>query len=302
MPRLPSLTGLRAFEATARLMSFKDAAAELSVTATAISHQIRQLEEELGERLFIRGGRAISLTDTGRALYPDIRDAFVLMLRAADRIRPDDGCRLTISTVASFAVKWLVPRLGDFQSTYPNMDVRITTDMTLVDFKRDDVDLAIRYGRGDWPEVKSYRLMAEDWRPLCSPRLVREHQLYSPGDLAKVTLLHNSSYVDDWQRWLTMADYTDLKSKRNLTFDDSSLVLQAAIDGLGVALGRRGFSDSDIAAGTLVEPFDIHFPQETAFYVVVPELRSEEKGIAAFRDWILNAAERDAGLIQGEKS
>jgi LysR family glycine cleavage system transcriptional activator len=299
MTRVPSLNGLRAFESVARLMSFKDAATELSVTATAISHQIRQLEEELDNRLFVRGGRAISMTEAGRTLYPDVHEAFGLLQRAADRFDVRDGCRITISTVTSFAVKWLVPRLGKLQDSHPQLDVRITTDLALVDFKRSDIDIGIRYGRGNWPGLKSYRLMAEDLRPICSPTLVANGRISEPLDLANETLLHNTSYSDEWQRWLTMVGYPDLKPTRNLSFDDSSLVLQAAIDGLGVALGRRAFSDADLASGKLVQPFDIHFPQETAFYIVVPEDRAVEKSLVAFRDWILHEADQSGGSIAG---
>ena len=289
MIRLPSLTGLRAFEAAARLMSFKQAAAELAVTPTAVSHQIRQLEAELGARLFVRGSRGVGLSETGRALYPDVRDGFEALHRGAERIRGRDRNRLTISTVASFAVKWLVPRLGRFQARYPEIDVRITTEMALVDFARDEIDLAIRYGHGRWPGLTADRLMAEDWRPLCSPDL----ELASPADLSRHTLLHNSRYEDDWRRWLTMAGFADVEAARQLTFDDSGAVLQAAINGLGVALGRRGYADADLAAGRLVEPFDIHLPQETAFYVVVPERRVGEPAIAAFHDWVLAEAAAD---------
>ncbi len=287
MKRLPPLTGLKAFEAAARLMSFKDAADELAVTPTAVSHQIRQLEADIGEKLFVRGGRSVDLTSAGRLLYPDVHEAFALLHRAAGRLQPEPGCRLTVSTVASFAVKWLIPRLGKFQDLHPDMDVRITTDMKLVDFERDDVDLAIRYGTGQWPGLRVDRLMSEDWRPVASPELAARIPLETPADLANHTLLHHSNYPDDWQRWLRMAGYPELAAARHLTFDDSAAGVQAAINGLGVALGRRAYSDADIAAGTLIEPFDIHFPQETAFYIVAPETRADEKAIAAFRDWIL---------------
>src|SRR3954463_3595462 len=171
--RLPSLNGLRAFEAAARHLSFTLAAAELNVTQTAISHQIRRLEEELGIRLFIRQNRALALTAEARDYLPGIRAAFNDLRLATDRLlRKDDDKVLTISTLASLAAKWLLPRLTDFQEQHPGIDVRITTSTSLVDFQRDDVDDAIRYGRGQWPGLRADWLMADELFPVCSPSLI----------------------------------------------------------------------------------------------------------------------------------
>src|SRR4051812_30751437 len=172
--RLPSLNGLRAFEAAARHMSFTLAASELNVTQTAISHQIRRLEEELGIRLFVRQNRTLSLTPEAKEYLPGIRAAFNDLRLATDRLlRKDDGNVLTVSTLASLAAKWLLPRISSFQQQHPGIDVRITTSTALVDFRRDGVDAAIRYGRGQWPGLRADWLMADKMFPVCSPELLK---------------------------------------------------------------------------------------------------------------------------------
>lgn len=287
--RLPSLGGLRAFEAAARHLSFKAAAAELAVTPTAISHRIRRLEEELGCQLFHRRTRSIVLSRAGETLLPDVRDAFLKLQRAAGKLREAEGRGvLTVSTVASFAVKWLVPRLGDFQQQNPGIDVRISSNLALSNFRDDGVDLAIRYGRGAWPGLRADMLYREESFPLVAPSLLSGGPpLNDPADLARHTLLHVSIYPDDWRRWLTMAGFADLEPAGNQIFDDSIIALQAAINGLGVTLGRHTLSGADIAAGRLVKPFEMPLPQETAFYVVSPLATQDKPKIAAFRDWIL---------------
>jgi LysR family glycine cleavage system transcriptional activator len=187
MPFLPSLHALRAFEASARLGSFKAAARELFVTPAAVSQQIKLLEEELGTRLFIRMNRAVALTEAGQALAPVLRDAFERITETVRRLpgRERPGT-LTISVLPSFAAKWLVPRLGRFQQRHPEIDVRISASMHLVDFGREDVDLAIRHGSGSWTGVTAVRLFAEDLVPVCSPRLLRgRHPLRTPQDLRR---------------------------------------------------------------------------------------------------------------------
>src|SRR5256714_11975093 len=203
--RLPSLNGLRAFEAAARHLSFTTAASELNVTQTAISHQIRRLEEELGVRLFVRQNRALALTPQAKDYLPGVRAAFNDLRLATDRLwRGDDGHVLTVSTLASLAAKWLLPRLSNFQETNPGIDVHITTSTSLVDFRSGDVDAAIRYGRGNWPGLRADWLMADELFPVCSPALLKgDKPLRCPEDLAHWTLLHSSGgYDDDWRPWL----------------------------------------------------------------------------------------------------
>ena len=293
--RLPSLNGLRAFEAAARHLSFTQAAAELNVTQTAISHQIKRLEEELGVRLFVRQNRALSLTPEAKEYLPGIRAAFNDLRLATDRLlRKDDDHALTVSTLASLAAKWLLPRLSAFQDAHPGIDVRITTSTSLVDFQRDDVDAAIRYGRGHWPGVRADWLMADQMFPVCSPALLAgKKPLRKPEDLADHVLLHSSSgNDDDWRLWLTAAGLpTNLSKQPGVTFDIMFMTIQAAIDGIGVAMGRTSYVKDDIAKGRLVVPFEITLPVDAGFYLVSPDGRADSPKLSAFRNWLVATAQ-----------
>jgi LysR family glycine cleavage system transcriptional activator len=294
-PRLPSLNGLRAFEAAARHLSFTNAASELNVTQTAISHQIRRLEQELGIRLFVRQNRALTLTSEARDYLPGVRAAFNDLRLATDRLlRKDNDHVLTISTLASLAAKWLLPRLSAFQEQHPGIDVRITTSTSLVDFKSGDVDAAIRYGRGQWPGLHADWMMADQLFPVCSPALlIGDKPLRCPEDLADQTLLHSSSgYDDDWRLWLTAAGLPPNISKQpGLTFDLIFMTVQAAIDGIGVAIGRTSYVETDIAKGRLVVPFKITLPADAGFYLVSPEARADSPKLSAFRQWLLTSVQ-----------
>jgi LysR family glycine cleavage system transcriptional activator len=288
--RLPSLNGLRAFEAAARHLSFTVAASELNVTQTAISHQIRRLEQELGIRLFVRRNRTLDLTPEARDYLPGVRAAFNDLRLATDRLRrKGEGHVLTVSTLASLAAKWLLPRLSTFQQAHPGIDVRITTSTSLVDFRTGDVDAAIRYGRGHWPGLRADWLMADELFPICSPALLAGNKpLRCPEDLAHHTLLHSSSgYDDDWRLWLTAAGLpADISRQPGLTFDLIFMTVQAAIDGFGVAMGRTSYVETDIAKGRLVVPFEITLPADAGFYLVSPEARAEPAKLSAFRQWL----------------
>ncbi len=292
MSALPSLNGLRAFEAAARHLSFTRAAAELNVTQTAISHQIRRLEEQLGLRLFVRRSRALLLTREAQEYLPAVRVAFDDLRLATERLkRPQKAQLLTVSTIASLAAKWLLPRLAGFQEAHPGIEVRISTSNHLVDFGREEVDVAIRYGRGRWPGLDARWLMAEDIFPVCNPALLNGAKpLKQPQDLAQHTLIHATTAREDWQLWLTAAGLPKaLAARPGLTFDLSLMALQAAIDGLGVALGRTPYVEADIAAGRLVVPFDVKLPAEAGFYVVAPQKTADTPKIALFRDWVVTA-------------
>jgi LysR family glycine cleavage system transcriptional activator len=293
--RLPSLNGLRAFEAAARHLSFTNAATELNVTQTAISHQIRRLEEELGIRLFVRQNRALALTPQAKDYLPGVRAAFNDLRLATDRLlRKDNDHVLTVSTLASLAAKWLLPRLSAFQEAHPGIDVRITTSTALVDFKAGDVDAAIRYGRGHWPGVRADWLTADELFPVCSPALLTGNRpLRSPQDLADHTLLHTSGvYDDDWRLWLTAAGLpADISKLPGLTFDLILMTVQAALDGIGVAMGRTSYVEADIAKGRLVVPFKITLPTDAGFYLVSPEGRTDPPKLAAFRQWLAASAQ-----------
>ena len=289
--RLPSLNGLRAFEAAARHLSFTRAASELNVTQTAISHQIRRLEEELGIRLFIRKNRALALTTKARDYLPGVRAAFNDLRLATDQLlRKGEDNVLTVSTLASLAVKWLLPRLSTFQKAHPKIDVRITTSTNLVEFRSGDVDAAIRYGRGHWQGLRADWLMADELFPVCSPALLTSRRpLRTPEDLRDHVLLHTgASDSDDWRLWLTAAGLpTEISKQPGITFDLSLMTVQAAVDGIGVAMGRTSYVQDDIAKGRLVVPFNITLPADAGFYLVSPEGSADPPKLKAFRDWLL---------------
>lgn len=286
--RLPPLKALRAFEAAARHLSFKQAAAELHVTPGAVGQQISRLEADLGTPLFRRLTRSVELTAAGRAYLPVVRSAFQEISDATKRVdASSDFETVTVSLPPSFAIKWLVPRLGRFRERWPDIDVRVTTTGRLVDFDRENVDVAIRHGLGQYPGLCSWRLMSEDLSPVCSPTLaIGELPLKQPGDLKRHTLLHDQDHRD-WTMWLQAAGTEGVNSKRGLTFSDEALMLQAAIEGQGVALGRTTLVERDIAEGRLVRLFDVAMPSAFAHYLVCPEATAAVPKINAFRDWLL---------------
>lgn len=278
-------------------MSFTRAAAELNVTQTAVSHQIRRLEEQLGLRLFVRTTRSLRLTREAQDFLPTVRSAFEDLRRATERLRRRQrNDVLMVSTTISLAAKWLVPRLAGFQEAHPEIEVRITTGTRLVDFHQEEIDVAIRYGRGLWPGLRADWLMAEDIFPVCSPKLAGGTKpLRQPADLAAHTLLHTETDRDEWVLWLTAAGLpTDLPTRRSLTFDQRLMTLQAAIDGLGVALGTTRIVESDIASSRLIAPFgSITLPAEAGYYLVCPAETAEVHKIALFREWLTQLATRE---------
>jgi LysR family glycine cleavage system transcriptional activator len=297
MPRrLPPLNALRAFEAAARHLSFTQAAQELNVTQAAISHQVKALEERLGVLLFHRRGRTLMLSEAGQAYLPPVREAFDGLATATEGlIRRDSAGTLTVSCLSSFAVTWLVPRLKRFRDTEPDIDVRLSASDQLVDFAREDVDLAIRYGRGDWSGLKVDRIMTEDITPVCSPKLLEgPKRLERPADLRHVTLLHEDMR-ESWRMWLLAAGVDDVDPERGPGFSHANMAIQAAVDGQGVALGRTPLVAAELAAGRLVKPFDISLPAEFAYYLVCPEATAERPKVRAFRAWLLEMAAEEAG-------
>ena len=293
MNRLPSLNALRAFEVAGRHLSFTRAARELNVTQAAVSHQIKALEAQLGVRLFRRAARGLLLTDTGQAYLADVREAFRRLMQATERLRVRDVAGvLTVSVLPSLASRWLIHRLGSFQERHPEIDVRVSADDRSVQFDREDVDVAIRYGRGVYPGAEADLFLTEELFPVCSPRLMEgPHPLRRPADLAHHMLLHDD-LPTNWAMWLKVAGATNVDPTRGPAFTDSGMVLQAAIDGMGVALGRSALAGDDLAAGRLVRPFDITLPAENAYYLVYPEHTANRPKIKAFRDWILAEAEQ----------
>lgn len=292
--RLPSLNALRAFEAAARHLSFSKAADEMNVTKAAVSHQVKALEEDLGMPLFRRMNRALVLTAAGQSLLPPISEALGLMAAAVKRLHQQDKAGvLTITTIDSFAAGWLVPRLGRFRKEHPSIDVRIATSDERVDFMRENVDLAIRYGAGKWPGVSAERLMTEEAFPVCSPELQRQGPpLENPADLKHHTLLHDDMR-EDWRMWLMAVDAPDVDASKGPGYHHSNLVIQAAEQGDGVALARSVLVEHALAAGRLVKPFNISIPIEYAYYLVCPPANLSRPKIKAFRTWLLREARGD---------
>jgi len=289
---LPPLRALRAFEAAARHLSFTKAGAERFVTQAAVSHQIRALEEDLGVRLFRRMNRRLMLTEEGQRYLPAVSRAFDLLREATTALRAHDiPGPLTVSVLPSFAARWLVPRLGRFFARHPDIDLRIDPSVAICDFAQGDVDVGIRYGRGDYPGLRADRLLDEDIFPVCSPLLkAGPPGLHRPEDLRHHTLLHDDSHAD-WRTWLLAAGVDGVDPERGTIFTDSSMLIQAAIAGQGVALARGVLVADALAAGRLVRPFRLSLPAEFAYYFVYPERVAAHPKVRAFRDWLLEEAQ-----------
>ena len=292
MPRrLPPLKALRAFESAARFMSFTRAADDLSVTQTAVSHQVRALEEWFGVSLFRRGGRKLALTESGKLLYPAAAEAFDRIAEAAERASGPDGNRtLTVSLTPSFGTRWLVQRLGRFWARHPEIDLKLHHTIHLVDLRREEADVAVRWGRGSWPGLEAEFLIRAGFTPVCSPALLSgPHPLRRPADLRNHTLLHEEDY-EDWTQWLTAAGVDGVDPRRGPVIDDPSVLDRATLDGQGVALGRTDLIAEHLAAGRLVRPFDLDLDTDYAYYVVYPPKSLERPKVKAFRDFVLAEA------------
>ena len=292
MPRrLPSLNALRAFEAAARHLSFTRAAEELNVTQAAVSHQIKSLEEDLGIPVFRRLNRALVLTGAGKTLFPAVSEAMAIMTSAVDSLHhQDQSGELTVTTMDSFAATWLVPRLGRFRTSNPDIDVRITTSDDRVDFARVNVDFAIRFGAGNWPGLNVERLMTEEVFPVCAPSLLETGPpLTSPADLKNHTLLHDD-LREDWRMWLMATGQKDIDASKGPGYQHSNLVILAAEQGDGVALARSVLVQGALDSGRLVKPFDFALPGEFAYYMVCPQANLKRPKVKAFRKWLIQEA------------
>lgn len=295
------LNALRAFEASARHQSFSAAAVELHVTPAAVGQLVRVLEDWLGTPLFHRGtsGKArLVPTETAERALPDIRAGFDRLTMGLERLREGavNGV-LTVTVSPAFAAKWLLSRIDRFQALCPDTDVRLETSLKPVDFVARRVDIGVRYGSGEWPGLTSEKLLDEEIYPVCSPRLLRDpERLRTPGDLARETLIHDlsmESHADfpSWKAWLERTGACEVTSTRGMKINNSAAVLQAAIEGHGIALARSVMAQDDLATGRLVRLFpDMEFPSALAYYIVYrPECASLPK-LVAFRDWLLREA------------
>lgn len=292
--RLPSLNGLKAFEATARHESFTKAAHELCVTQGAVSQQVKGLETELGVRLFRRERQRLIITDAGRSYLEVVRDAFDRLGMGTERLlqRQKSGA-LTITTSPNFAAKWLVHRLGRFSEAHPEIDLRVSASVQHIDFAREDIDLAIRHGDGEWPGMHVTRLCTEQLFPVCSPKLLSAGALRSPGDIRRHTLLHTNG-TSEWENWLRRVEVDGVDVKRGVVFNQAGMTIDAAVDGQGIALARTALASSDLIAGRLIRPFALAFDAPYAFWIVCPKSAAELPKIATFRSWLLEEGADDA--------
>jgi LysR family transcriptional regulator, glycine cleavage system transcriptional activator len=299
VPRsLPPLNALRAFEVAARLSSFTRAARELHVTPAAVSHQIRGLETYLGVTLFKRTTRHLELTDQGRLAAEQLREGFELLAHGVDQLRArQTRASLVVSVTSAFATRWLVPRLGTFAARHPGIDVRLRAASGATDFDVDEIDIAVRIGRGAFGGAVAVPLIEESVVPVASPALIRERGLRRAADLAKGALLHDDSLrrvgrSAGWPMWIRAAKARNLDVTGGMHFDDGHLVLQAAATGYGVALGRLTYALDDLAARRLKIPFGPLLETDLKYYLLLPEARAGEPTIDAFRSWIVDEAAR----------
>jgi LysR family glycine cleavage system transcriptional activator len=299
MPRrLPPLNALKAFEAAARSESFTRAAEELNVTQGAVSHQVKALEDTLGVRLFNRERQRLTMTDAGRDYLVVVRDALDRIAAGTERLiqRQSTGV-LTLSTSPDFAAKWLVHRLGRFAEAHPGIDLRVSATMHHIDFAREDVDLAVRHGDGQWPGLDAVRLCSERLFPVCSPKLGSgRNRIAAAPDLLKFPLLH----LDDWKTWTRWFEAAGVSNPEfhGPTLNRASMLIDAAVDGQGVALARTALAAWDLINGRLVRPIDVSLRLSNTYWIVCPKVNAALPKIASFRKWLLAEAEDDTRRLK----
>ena len=294
--RLPHLTALRVFEVAARHLSFQDAAAELGLSPSAVSHQVRKLEAYLDTRLFDRLTRAVALTEAGRALQPGVEDGFRRIESAVRQIRSlRSRAVIVVSAGPPIAANWLFPRLYAFEERHPLIEVRVTTTNRTIDLVREDVDIALRHGHGDYGGVDCVRLFGEAYTPMCAPSLLAAsgEPLRQPADLAAHRLLHDDAAAlpggaPGWAEWLAAAGVDPSIGVGGRHFKQTDHAIQAAIDGAGVLLGRVAIAAPDLAARRLVRPFGLTLPSQYGYFFLTRPRRRREKPIAAFLQWLLD--------------
>ncbi|MFS8046808.1 transcriptional regulator GcvA [Rhizobium sp. BR 314] len=297
MDQLPSLSALRAFEASARHLSMTLAASELHVTPGAISLQVRDLESALGVRLFERRTRSLALTTDGAEYFATMRTAFRLIREAtaALAMRSKDTV-LTLTCTAGFATHWLVPRLRRFEEAHPDIDLRISASHRMMDFQRDGIDIAIRHGLGGYEGLASERLLDDEYVPMCTPEMAEALGTSPTADaLANLTLIHDV-YRRDWELWLQAAGATRVDATHGPVFTDGMGAYHAMKAGLGIALMRRSFVEQELAEGTLIAPFPIGLASAFAYHLVYPPGALERPAIATLRAWLFSEVSRTTPL------
>jgi DNA-binding transcriptional LysR family regulator len=298
---LPPLNAVRAFEAAARRGSFVEAAADLNVTHWAIGKQVRLLEDWLGVPLFERRSRGVALTDEGTELLADVSAAFFRLSEATGKLRRPEVARrvsgvVRVNVQSSFALRWLFPRLTKFQEQFPNIDVRVSTTSRKLRYIGSAFDIGVRSAPETGAGLRSEPLMADRRRPACSPELLRKRPVETVHDLRHHTILHSATTRSSWSHWLSVAGAADLKSFRHLELEHVYLQLQAAVEGLGVALASVPLIEGDIAAGRLVCPIAAPEWNAGSYELVMNDDRAENPAVLAFRDWIVGAARNATAL------
>jgi len=300
MPRrLPSLNALKAFEASARHESFTKAAGELFVTQGAVSHQVKALEAELGIRLFQRERQRLVITEAGRSYLEVVRDAFDRIAAGTEvLLQRQTGGVLTVSTSPDFAAKWLVHRLGRFSEAHPEIDLRVSATLHHVDFAREDVDLAVRHGDGNWPGLDVTRLCTEQLFPVCNPKLISgKRRITQPRDVLKFALLHLDQR-QDWAKWLDAAGVVGAEVSRGPVMNRASMVIDAAVDGQGIALARTTLAAWDLLNRRLVRPFAASLRLSKAYWIICPKATAALPKITIFREWLLAEAADDTRRLK----
>ncbi|MET3382331.1 transcriptional regulator GcvA [Variovorax paradoxus] len=299
--QLPPLNALRAFEATARHLSVKNAADELCVTPGAVSQLVKTLELHLGVQLFRRVNRGVFLTDAGQAYLPPVRNAFRQISDATQKVAvPAETGLLTVSATPFFASAWLVPRLKSFQDAHPDIDLQVLTSNALADFSRDGVDVAIRHGMGQYPGLASQRVLTVEMVPVAAPALVVEYgKPKKPADLLQWPRV-NDADRKGWRLWFEAQGIEDAGPARGPSFDDAGLLLQAVLAGQGAALLPAAMMAPEIAQGRLVQLSKVTWLEDFAYYLVCPEGSRDRPKVAAFRDWLLGAV-RQKGASSGSR-
>mgnify|MGYP003416913772 CR=1 FL=1 len=293
MHDLPPLPWLRAFEVSARHLSFTSAAAELALSQAAVSKQVKLLELKLGEPLFHRFPRSLGLAKAGEAFLPKVQDAFERLAAGTSEVfGPRRSDVLTIRCAVGFSVNWLAPRLPDFMAKYPEIALRLISSVWNEDDNSEAFDLDIRYGDGRWPGVKSERLTHELLQPVCSPAL--GYSLRNPATLLNHRLIHVLGYKEGWALWLKKAGVSKAPANPGVQCDTSLIAFELAAQGAGVALGRTSMVAPDLRNGRLVAPFDLAVPVEEGFHVVSRENANNARHAAAFRTWILETVQKQS--------
>lgn len=291
MDRLPPLNAVRAFEAAARHMSITLAADELNVTPGAVSRQIKSLEETLGLQLLKRGHRQISLTRQGGDYYRAVTRAIEALRDATRRLKGRSQRRqLKIRAYTTFAMRWLIPRLSGFHAAHPDVEVLLKASLAPVDFRKEDIDGAIRLGDGNWPGTHNYRLVDNILAPVASPGLLKTGpKLKRPADLAHHTLLHTVARPDDWAYWLEAAGGAgQLDPRAGMTYESSAMSYAAAIEGQGVAMAQLFLVEKDLEEGRLVLPFRKTLDMgDFTYYLLTPSHRDEPAPMKTFRLWMM---------------